>query len=337
MARRSKPDLIQLVINAFLGSGWAVERLSDAQTHPARLTVTRRGVRRVLTVYIWNMSHGGRGRADYEHRIQITGHAVLEAGADGPTLILGWEDDLKVFAGFDPVRRLGEVGNSPSIQIRRQALDAALRQGGAVQAKRDGEFAAAIRPDRLDVYAETLEAVHAGDASSLTEVQYSTAVEPLESLNALASPGAVFDFGRPDADALKDEVLNRSKDLLAALDANPVQPGQIGHNGPPGPINDDESPVRLALKDIIDEAANPKPDGHKLARAGGFLEWVRSGLKTALKEGGKLVEKGKDLAREHAITILVSAVAGGAKHIPELLGALIDVLLKWLQLAAGLF
>ena len=31
----------------------------------------------------------------------------------------------------------------------------------------------------------------------------------------------------------------------------------------------------------------------------------------------KLVEKGKDLAREHAVTLPVSAVAGGAKHIPN--------------------
>lgn len=60
-------------------------------------------------------------------------------------------------------------------------------------------------------------------------------------------------------------------------------------------------------------------------------------LRMFLVSEAKLVEKGKDLAREHAVTLLVSAVAGGANHTPELLGALIDVLLKWLQLAVGRF
>src|SRR4051812_30422555 len=154
MARLDKPKLIDVVLNANRAAGWTVALVSSPGAHPARLTMTKGLQQQVVRVYIWNLTHGGGvRRPKHEYRIQITsGVHAFELEPDGVTLILGWSEQFGIFAAFDASRRTASLGSSPSIQISQATLTQARDRGGAIQDKGDGEFAVAVRPDRLTTY-----------------------------------------------------------------------------------------------------------------------------------------------------------------------------------------
>ena len=59
----------------------------------------------------------------------ITGVSQIELREGAKTLLLGWSDDLNVFAGFDATKhQISMSGRSPSIQIKRDALEKALKK-----------------------------------------------------------------------------------------------------------------------------------------------------------------------------------------------------------------
>jgi putative restriction endonuclease len=66
---------------------------------------------------------------------------------------LGWSDDLNAFAGFDATKhQISMSGRSPSIQIKRDALEKAVKNGFATQARDNQEIAIAFRPDFFTSY-----------------------------------------------------------------------------------------------------------------------------------------------------------------------------------------
>jgi putative restriction endonuclease len=162
MARLPKRVLFEKVEDAARASGWNVLLLSRANEHPARFRVFRDDERLTLRVYIWNVSHGGgEARPAHEYRIQITGIERFQPEPDGRTLILGWYDDLGVFAAFDFRHHRGRLGASPSMQISENALEEAARNGLAPYNRGNGELAIAVRPDAFGVYIQNLDALHA--------------------------------------------------------------------------------------------------------------------------------------------------------------------------------
>ena len=104
MPRLGKNLLIDKATAAIESSGWSVERLSGAGEHPARFRMSCDGVERLVRLYMWNLSHGGRMRSDAEYRVQVTGIDAFELEPEGRTLILGWSEEFGVFAGFDVQR-----------------------------------------------------------------------------------------------------------------------------------------------------------------------------------------------------------------------------------------
>jgi putative restriction endonuclease len=147
----------------------------------------RGGDREIVRVYIWNLSHGGGQRSEHEFRIQITGIDGFQLEPDGTTLILGWSDDFGAFAAFDARRRTGPLGASPSIQLLASTLNAATADGAALQ-KKGGEFAVAVRPDRLSTYVQNYDAVHQGDISRLTIAAVGLHRQRDEELSSPAQP-----------------------------------------------------------------------------------------------------------------------------------------------------
>lgn len=167
MARLAKRDLIGRVIAALRADGWSVVLLTPPSVHPARLRILRNGAAETIRIYIWNISHGGGARRPREeYRIQITGVTAMAAEPGGKTLLLGWDDELEVFAAFDLAKHAGPVAASPSIQIGRAALEGGARNGLSPYNRGNGEIAFAVRPDYLTVYLAEMTTLHATGAAS---------------------------------------------------------------------------------------------------------------------------------------------------------------------------
>ena len=182
MARLGKPGLLVTVEAAIQESGWSFLHLSPRREHPARYRIFRDATGHRIRVYVWNLSHGGGARRPvHEYRIQITGiegptgSQQFQPEIGGKTLILGWWDDVGVFAGFDYTFHSAPLGSSPSIQIGEAALHAAHTDGFAPHNRSNGELAIAFRPDFLGTYIDNLESLHAC-GKSFNEIEMLTEI-----------------------------------------------------------------------------------------------------------------------------------------------------------------
>jgi len=161
MSRHRKDYLLNKITQAIYDDGWNLFYLSDPSYHPLRLNIYKENESYRIRIYIWNMTHGeGARRPVDEYRIQITGITRLEPEPGGKTLILGCWESVGVFAGFDFSRHTGQLGASPSIQIREEALRNAYLNGFAPWQKENQEIAIAFRPDFFVEYVKNLESLH---------------------------------------------------------------------------------------------------------------------------------------------------------------------------------
>ena len=123
-----------------------------------------------LWVYVWNLTHGGRPSLPNEFRIQMTSiSSPLLLNPNGPTVLLGYDNNLKMFAGFDIQRHRQFTQGSPSIQINIQTVHQALQDGISINQKSNMELAVGIRPDHLLLYCSMVTELHrsAGDDQTL--------------------------------------------------------------------------------------------------------------------------------------------------------------------------
>ena len=174
-----KPQLLNVVEHALREAGFNILHLSEPGTHPALYQIFRGDDTWRLSVYIWNLTHGGQNRPVDEWRIQVTGVDQFQPELGGKALILGWWDDAGIFAGFDLSRHVGDIGASPSIQLREAALHQAAVNGFAPHNKGNGELAIAFRPDFLATYIENLELLHeCGEILQEVEILHQIGVDP---------------------------------------------------------------------------------------------------------------------------------------------------------------
>lgn len=160
MARLSKSELFDRVAGALESGGWNYLVLST--DHPFEMVVYR-GVERFRTrVYIWRVTHGGgSARAANEYRIQITsGVTRFNTANVDRTVVLGWWEDIGVFAGFDVSKHLETLGSSPSLQIHEETLRQAAVGRVATYRKSNEEIAVAFVPSFLGDYVTDLPALH---------------------------------------------------------------------------------------------------------------------------------------------------------------------------------
>ena len=160
----SKSELLARILSAIKESGWSYKVIEA--NHPFLIKVSHHERSIVTRIYIWNITHGGgRARAPDEYRIQITGVDRIEVGPKFKTLLLGWDERYKVFAGYNAFRYTA-FGASPSLQIKEGYLKEAAEGGIAVQPKEMygkndvTEVAVAIRYDMLIQYMLNLEEYH---------------------------------------------------------------------------------------------------------------------------------------------------------------------------------
>jgi putative restriction endonuclease len=172
--------MLDRVLEAIRASGWDCIVLSDS--HPYRLTLFQGEARDTILCYIWNLTHGGYPRDPNELRIQVTGVDTFRIEEGAKTLVLGWSEGDRMFAGFDVTKHLIPMtGRSPSFQIRRETLTAATANGFSLQTRGNQEIAIAFRPDFFSTYVHELESLHgtAQHAEDLTVLQQ-IADEPIE-------------------------------------------------------------------------------------------------------------------------------------------------------------
>ncbi|TQV83043.1 HNH endonuclease [Denitrobaculum tricleocarpae] len=174
MAPLRKPALFQLFEESLYQSGQSFLRLSEERTHPAAYQIMDGDKSFRLRLYIWNLTFGGRASLPNEWRIQVTGLPEIEGRqrfvpeVGGKTAILGWCDDLRVFAAYDISRHSGPLGGSPSIQIRQPALESAHINGLAHQFKGEEEVAFAVKSAYMGTYLRYMDELHACGSSDET-------------------------------------------------------------------------------------------------------------------------------------------------------------------------
>lgn len=166
MAKHRKYDLLDFIVQSINDNGWNVLYVSDISSHPFLLKIYKNEESYLLRIYVWHLTHGGgAARPKDEYRIQITGTDRFEQKAGEKTLILGWWDEVGVFAGFDYTKHTGKLGFSPSIQIREEFLRKALLNGFSPCDKGNNEIAIAFRSDFFVSYVQNLEELHGFGAS----------------------------------------------------------------------------------------------------------------------------------------------------------------------------
>jgi putative restriction endonuclease len=154
-------ELVDAILDAIAVSGEAGVLISRAQEHPRRFAVSGPDGDVLLWVYAWTLTPGGRPQLANEYRIQMTSvTSPLALNSDGPTLLIGYDPDLKTFGGFDVIRHRRFSAGSPSVQIDRMSLQQALQDGLAFDRKSNDEITVAFRPDQFMVYARNALDLH---------------------------------------------------------------------------------------------------------------------------------------------------------------------------------
>lgn len=236
MARLSKQRLLDIIVSSLEHSGWTITAISPGGTHPFRFEIEQGGTRVRVRAYIWNTTHGGASRSANEFRIQITsGVDTFEREPGGITLILGWSEAYRVFAGFDIAHHDDSLGASPSIQIGEATMARGAARGFATQQKSNKEIAVAVRGDRLADYILQHRAVHAGDADLSDGSDPDAAHAPhgvdFELLHVEAAAVNIGTLWRKDPVWLHPQITLNHRPAAAAPSNGDHLTAMIGRNG----------------------------------------------------------------------------------------------------------
>lgn len=158
----SPTQLVNAIREAISESGFFGSLLSPPRQHPRKFFITSpQGMSETFWIYIWTLTHGGRPSLPDEYRIQMTTvQSPLELNPSGRTLLMGYDADLGMFAGFDLESHRSFTTGSPSVQIDINAVKAAQQDGLAFDRKTNDEIAIGIRPDHLVDYAMNSTELH---------------------------------------------------------------------------------------------------------------------------------------------------------------------------------
>jgi putative restriction endonuclease len=163
-------QLVQAVLDAILDSGYSGVLASGLRTHPQRFVIRRsEGDHLSVWVYIRTATPGGRRVLPHEYRIQLTSfQSPLPLNPDGPTVLVGYEPNLRLFAGFDVERHRGFSEGSSSVQFDIRTMRQALQDGLVFDRKTNQEIAVGVRPDQFVGYCLNAKDLHRYGAQAAT-------------------------------------------------------------------------------------------------------------------------------------------------------------------------
>lgn len=161
MPAAAPEELVEAITNAINESGYSGQVVSPIRRQPRHFIITGQNAPQALTIYAWTLTFGGRASLPNEYRIQMTSvKSPLQLGTDGPTVLIGYEPTLTLFAGFDLERHRTFTTGSPSVQIDIQELKRAEIEGLSFHRKSNNEIAVGIRPDMFMAYAMNARVLH---------------------------------------------------------------------------------------------------------------------------------------------------------------------------------
>ena len=161
MTLSSREIIASGILDAIRESGSVGLHIPDTGTHPRKYLFVRDGKQRSLWVYCWSLTPGGRPSLPNEFRIQMTSvQSPLQLNPEGYTVLIGYEADRGVFAGYDISRHFTFTSGSPSVQVDQSTLNKALQDGLAFQEKANGDIVVGIRSDLLVFYCENAKKLH---------------------------------------------------------------------------------------------------------------------------------------------------------------------------------
>ena len=170
MPRLPHEGLVKAIEDSFAEAGAAAASISPPNAHPLRF--------QVIT-----------GQVSF--RIQLTGvTAPLPGNPDGPTILIGYEPNIKAFAGFDLSKHSTFSRRSPSIQININSLRTAIRDGFNFTRKGNDEIAIGFRRDHILAYAMNAEELHRFGADTATTALLTRAsrLQPMDETEVNALP-----------------------------------------------------------------------------------------------------------------------------------------------------
>ncbi len=186
MPAATKQEINSAILDAISESGGVGLLVPKQVASPRVFLVSKAGESQSLWIYIWTLTPGGRPALSHEFRIQMTSvSSPLELNPSGLTVLLGYEPNLKMFAGFDLERHREFTQGSPSIQIDIRIVRQALQDGLTISHKSNDELTIGIRPDHFLLYCFNADELHqAGDDAStlslLEKASRSELVAPIE-------------------------------------------------------------------------------------------------------------------------------------------------------------
>lgn len=148
--------------------------------HPRRYLIAQDARQISIWVYCWTLTPGGRPSLPNEYRIQMTSvQSPLPINPDGYTVLLGYEPNRNVFAGYDLARHTTFTSGSPSVQVNIQTLNSAMQNGLAFETKSNDEIVVGMRSDLLMFYTQYAADLHrlGEDSASLEFVKQASDLE----------------------------------------------------------------------------------------------------------------------------------------------------------------
>ena len=167
MPPASRETINRAILDAISECGAIGLPIPSSAAHPRVYLVAQSSGETSFWVYCWNLTHGGRKSLPDEYRIQMTTvESPLPMNPGGRTILLGYEPDREVFAGFDLERHRTFTSGSPSVQVSISTLNGCLQDGLAFQTKSNDEIAIGVRGDHLLFYCEHARELHGLGADS---------------------------------------------------------------------------------------------------------------------------------------------------------------------------
>jgi len=155
--------LDDVLFAAIRESGCSVTLLGKRAKPNPRVVLVRQPSKEAspLWIYIWPLSIVRQESLPDEYRIQMTTvESPLKLNPHGLTVLMGYEPELGLFAGFDIQFHRQFTEGSPMVSIDIKVVKQALQDGLSFHRKSNQEIAIGIRPDQFMNYAHHAMQLH---------------------------------------------------------------------------------------------------------------------------------------------------------------------------------